>query len=552
MDGAQWFVRTLRDRGVDRVFVLCGNGLNPFLDACLDFDMKVIDTRNEQAASYMADVWGRFTGRLGVAVVSSGPGHTNALTGLANAAWDGGPMLLISGSSPTATMGLDQFQELDQVAMADPVCKYAKLVSRIETLEHETNAALAAAVTGRPGPVHLTIPGDVLSAPMDEQRAKQRDRSPIQVVCRAPGDRDLVKDAVALLAKAKRPFLVVGSGVFYANAARELAQFAGLTDIPIVSHIWDRCCVEQTLPQYVGVTNAELNRSMEMAARADVVMLLGARADYRVGYGRPNAIAKNAKLIRVDIDPAEINRAALPEIGIQGDPRSVLVQMIREAKRVGRWSNGGWLAQVRRKHEQLVKKWARLGSQNVCPVPGIRICRELKKFLDRDVTFLLDGGNIGRWVHMTLFDRHPSHWMTCGASGVVGWGLPGAVAAKMARPDHPLLLLSGDGSAGFTLAEIETALRFSTPYVAVVAHDSAWGIVADGQQDDRRVGSEFGEIRFDRVAEALGAKGVYVSDPRELSPAIERGLAEDTVTVIHVPTQLAGVGVWEQRFGLEG
>ncbi|HEX29272.1 TPA: hypothetical protein ENG04_04250, partial [Candidatus Poribacteria bacterium] len=167
--------------------------------------------------------------------------------------------------------------------------------------------------------------------------------------------------------------------------------------------------------------------------------------------------------------------------------------------------------------------------------------RELKRFLDQEVTFLLDGGNIGRWAHAFLFDRHPEHWLTCGISGVVGWGIPGAVAAKMARPDHPVLLLSGDGAAGFTLADIETALRFNTPYVAVVACDNAWGIVADGQPADRRAACLLGEIRFDRVAQALGARGVYIDDPDKLGPAIEEGLNLDTVTVIHVPTQLGGV-----------
>jgi acetolactate synthase-1/2/3 large subunit len=174
---------------------------------------------------------------------------------------------------------------------------------------------------------------------------------------------------------------------------------------------------------------------------------------------------------------------------------------------------------------------------------------DIKPFLDQDVTFLLDGGNIGRWAHMLLFDRHPAHWFTCGASGVVGWGLPGAVAAKRARPDHPLLLLSGDGAAGFTIAEIETAVRFGTPYVAVVAHDGAWGIVSDGQPEGRCVASHFGEIRFDRVAKALGAEGVYIEEAGQLVPSIEQALGSDTVVVIHVPTQLAGVSQWDGRFG---
>jgi len=149
---------------------------------------------------------------------------------------------------------------------------------------------------------------------------------------------------------------------------------------------------------------------------------------------------------------------------------------------------------------------------------------------------------------MTLFDRHPAHWFTCGASGAVGWGFSGAVAAKLARPDHPLLLLSGDGAAGFNVTEIETALRFGTPYVAVVAHDGAWGIVADGQNEDRCVASKFGEIRFDRVAQSLGAEGVYIENPEQLAPSIAWGLEQDKVVFIHVPTQLAGVGQWEERF----
>ena len=182
-------------------------------------------------------------------------------------------------------------------------------------------------------------------------------------------------------------------------------------------------------------------------------------------------------------------------------------------------------------------------------MPGLRVCRELKPFIDRDVTFLVDGGTIGQWAHALYFDRHPSHWLTCGASGAVGWGLSGAVAAKLARPDHPLLLLSGDGSAGFNITEIQTALRFGTPYVAVIACDNAWGIVADGQPEDRRVASQFSEIRYDRVAQALGAEGVYIEHPSQLAPAVEKGLAADTVTVIHVPVQLASLNTWEARFG---
>ena len=549
MNGAQWLVRTLRDRGVEYIFALCGNGLSPFLDACIDFKMKVIDVRNEQAASYMADTWGRMTHRLGVVAVSSGPGHTNALTGLANSFWDGGPMLLISGCSSQNTRGMDNFQELDQVGMAAPVSKYAKMVTHAETLQHELNTALAAAMTGRPGPVHLTIPVDVLSAEINEDKLLRQDLPLAEVNQQCPGNAGLARDAVEMLAAAERPFMVVGSGVFYAQAWNELAGFAKLTNIPIVSHIWDRCCIEEVIPQYVGITNTDLNSAMPMLSQADAILVVGARIDYRLSHGRPPEVSRDAKIIRVDIEPSEINRTVVPHIGVVGDPRSVLQQMLEEARRLGKWTNDGWLAEVRAQRDSLIQKWEKRGHEDTWPLPSIRICREIKRFLDRDVTFLLDGGNIGRWVHMTLFDRHPSHWFTCGASGVVGWGFPGAAAARLARPDHPVLLLSGDGAAGFTITEIETALRFGTPYVAVIAHDGAWGIVADGQKEGRRIASEFGEIRFDKVARALGAEGVFIEDPKQLGPSIERGLQMDTVTIIHVPTQLAGVNFWEERFG---
>ena len=549
MNGAQWVVRTLRDRGVEAVFVLCGNGLDPFLDACLDFGMKIVDVRNEQAASYMADTWGRMTGRLGVVAVSSGPGHTNTVTGVANSFWDGGPMLLISGCSALDTRGMDHFQELDQVGIVAPVTKYASLVRHVDNLRQEVDTALAQTVTGRPGPAHLTIPVDVFQAEIDDSQTLRQDLPLVEVVPQGTGDEGLVSEAAALLASAERPFVVVGSGMFYARGWDALAEFAAATDIPIVSHIWDRGCVEEAIPQYVGVTNDELNCAMSMLAQADAVLFAGARTDYRVAHGRPPGIAKDAKIIRVDAEPAEINRTIVPHVGIVGNPRTVLGQITSELRRSGAGSrHSEWLAQTRAACNSLTDRWAGTAGE-VWPLPGFQICREIKPFLDRDVTFLLDGGNIGRWAHMLLFDRHPAHWFTCGASGVVGWGLPGAVAAKMARPDHPLLLLSGDGAAGFTISEIETALRFGTPYVAVIAHDGGWGIVVDGQPEDRCVASRFGEIRFDRVAQALGAEGIYIEDPSQLGPSIEQGLQAGTVVVIHVPTQLAGIGQWEGRFG---
>lgn len=544
MNGAQWLVRTLKERGVEQVFVLCGNGLPPFLDACLDVRLKTLDVRNEQSASFMADLYGRMTRRLGVCVVSSGPGHTNALTGLANAWWDGGPMLLLSGQSSNATRGADHFQELPQVELTAPICKYAARVEDVTALPGHLQRAATASLTGRPGPSHLTVPVDVLAAEMPDELARRHDRRPFAVTQRAEGDPGLVREAVDLLAAAKRPVAVVGSGAFYAGAAEAVKEFARATDIPLFSHLWDRGCLEQRLLQYVGVTNGELTGAYSLVEKADVILTLGARVDHRLGFGRPPVCARNVKFVRVDYDPNELSRGVEPVVGIAGDVRSVLGQLTRRWNRLGAVPHSAWLQRLRRARAKVLAQWAPRGGENVCPLAPPRLVREVQPFLDQDVTFLLDGGNIGRWAHLLLWDRHPSHWATCGASGVVGWGLPGAVAANLARPGEPVLLLAGDGASGFTIADIETALRFGTPYVAVIAHDAAWGIVADGEPEGRHVASLLGELRFDRVAQALGARGVYVDDPRKLGPAIEDGLSRATVTVIHVPTQRGGVSTW--------
>jgi acetolactate synthase-1/2/3 large subunit len=371
---------------------------------------------------------------------------------------------------------------------------------------------------------------------------------PAVVEPKASGDAALVRTAAGWLAEARRPFLIVGSGAFYAGAGEALREFARLTDIPLLSHIWDRGCVQEAWPQYMGVTNAELAGAYSLLSEADVALTLGARFDHRLGVGSPPVIREDARLIRIDADAEELYRGRPADLNIVADPRSALQQLAEEWQTQSGRPHTEWLARARAAREALLAKWEPRGREEAFPVTSLRLCREIQPFLDREVTFCLDGGNIGRWAHMLFWNRHPSHWFTCGASGVVGWGIPGAVALKLARPAHPLLLLSGDGSAGFTLGDIETALRFRTPYVAVVAHDSAWGIEADSRPEELRGGTMLGEIRFDRVAQALGARGVFIEHADQIGPAIEEGLATDTVTFIHVPTQMAGIAFYESEF----
>jgi acetolactate synthase-1/2/3 large subunit len=543
MNGARQLVAILKAHGVQHVSVLCGNGLNSFLQACNDEGIRLVDTRNEQAAAYIADTWGAMTGRLGVVAVSAGPGHTNALTGLTNAWWDGRPMLLISGCSEAQTRGLGHFQELDQVSMAAPATKYARLVERPEQLAPEVEKAIQIALCGRPGPVHLTITGDV----MEGELPAPVPNPPAGRTCagvKAPLDPDLLARAADLIAGARRPVFVAGSGCFYAGAGSALQALLDATGIPLFSLMWDRCCVDGHWPQYVGPSTAECNGAFPLLAQADVIVTLGARVDFRLGYGQPPVCAADARFIRVDVEPGELAHGR-SELSLRADPASFAAAL--EGRLTGITRPDPWLAELHAARKAFIARWDGRLCELETPLPAPCIMRTLKPFLERDITFLLDGGNIGRWAHMLMWDRHPSFWHTCGTSGVVGWGIPGAIGAKMARPNQPLLLLSGDGSFGFTLGDIETAVRFGTPFVAVVASDCAWGIVAECFTENCRAGSALGEIRFDRVAQALGARGVFVEHGSQLGPAVEEALAQDAVTVIHVPVRLGGIDFWERR-----
>ena len=540
MTGADVLVGILREQGVTFVSTLCGNGLNPFYVACQEAGLRLVDTRNEQAAAYMADAYARLTGRIGVCAVSSGIAHVNALSGVVNAYYDGAPLLLISGESDTAYSGQGKFQELDQPALAAPVCKMSACVERVDNLAFQVRQALALAQAGRPGPVHLTIPVDILEAEVSEEQAGRGRPLPLARPC-CEGDPEAVREALFWITAAERPLLVVGSGAFYAKAGAALARFIELTDIPTVVPIWDRGVVQRQTPQFFGVIGAASGEP-RLLPDCDLLILVGVRPDYRVGYAQPPALSASARLVRVEADASELGRGARADLAILGDPASVL-EAWTELWQGGRYRpHNRWLKEARRRDAAFRVPW-----KTVPPAPpmtGRHIVEALRPFLREETIFLIDGGNIGQWAHMCLADGYPEGWLTCGASAVVGWGVPGAMGARLAYPDRPIILLSGDGAITFTIAEYECATRQKLPLVTVLADDQAWGIVVCGQR--QRYGpqgvlaSRMGPIRYDLVAEGFGAVGTCIERPEEIGPAIARGLAESRPTLIHVPIISAG------------
>lgn len=540
--GAEILVEELKNEGVSWVATLCGNGLHEFFEACDNGGIRLIDTHNEQAASYLADAYAKLTGKVGVCAVSSGVAHSNALAGVTNAYFDGVPVLLITGASSGYGSGREVFQELDQVSMVSPVCKYSKLVLHVKDIVFQTRSAFNAALSGRPGPVHLTIPVDVLRDEFKETYVRDRKTS-INTSLSEVIDVASLSKAVKTIETAEKPLLIAGSGVFYSEGQDDLKRFCEATSIPVVIPIWDRGTVEEPNPNFQGVIGSA-SGNPRILEDADLLILAGVKVDYRLGYLVLPNVKKDVKIIRIDVDPRQLRQGVDPDISFLASPRNVLEKLTDRMIEKGATSMGAnaWLKETQARLNTFKNRWFDMKLNRSNDVTGLDVVKAIRPVLSEDLIFLIDGGNIGQWAHMVLCDRYPSHWLTCGASGVVGWGIPGAIGAKLAYPDKPVLLLSGDGAFGFTVTEIESAVKHNTPFVAVVANDCGWGIVISSQLEQRgergTIASRFGEIRYDKVAEGLGAIGVRVEDPRRLTEAIYEGFTADLPTIIDIPIKV--------------
>ena len=535
LTGADLLISELKRQGVTFISTLCGNGLNPLYLSCQKAGIRLIDTHNEQAAAYMADAYARLTGRIGVCAVSSGVAHVNALTGVANAFFDGSPLLLITGAS--AGYGADRgvFQEFDQVALAEPICKYAKCVNRVSDLLFLTRQAFAKALCGRPGPVHLTIPADVLEAEVDAPSETVKD-SISDIPSTGIVEPELISEAVRAIERSRHPLIIAGSGVFYTKSQDAMIRFSEATAIPIVTPIWDRGVVDKPHTHFLGVIGAESGEP-ELLEDADLIILAGARVDCRVGYLMPPKVSEKTYIIRIESDPGEMNQGIEPDLCFLSTPAQVFNLLAKTKGLEKKTQHNQWLKEAQERWRLFYSRWNEVDQSTI---NGWHIAQAIQPLLEEDIVFLIDGGNIGQWTHMLLANnRYPTYWLTCGASAVVGWGIPGAMAAKLAYPERRVLLLSGDGSFGFTTTELESAVRQNLPFVAVVANDKTWGIAASVQM--RRYGQEgviassFGSIRFDKIAEAVGAQGARIEDPNELLEAIEEGFSANSPVVIDIP-----------------
>lgn len=540
--GADRLLRRLRERGVDTAFGLCGDHVNPLFVAAPRHGLRIIDSRHEAAAVHMADGYARAGRRAGVSIVTGGPGHTNSLTGIATASAAGSPVVAISGSYEPAERGRLAFQEMDQVGIVAPLVKGARLLTDPEQIDAAVEAAFADAFSGRPGPAHLSVPLSVLSreAPPGTPAASAGSPPPANDARALRPDPAAVRDLAARLRKAERPVLIAGSGAFWSAAEEALRRFAEATRTPCFTIDLARGLLSDEHPLCFGYADPVLNPAARAFAEADLVLLLGKRVDFRLGFGGPHVFRPEAVMAQVDIRAEEFGRNRPVQIPILADAREALDALSREARKHGDvpWPERPWVGELRRRRSDWEESWREGEASEESPLHPLRLCREARAHLTEETVIVFDGGDWPQWPRMTLRAHRPGHWVRLGALGSVGAGLPLALGAQATRPDRRVVLFIGDGGMGFHLAEIHTAVRHRLNVVIVVGNDEGWGMEREIQAAlygaEAVRGCELGPVRYDELARGLGAHGERVERPGDLRPALERALASGRPALVDV------------------
>jgi thiamine pyrophosphate-dependent acetolactate synthase large subunit-like protein len=529
MTGNDILARCLKAQGVKDLFFIMGGPMLDAETACINEGIRLIDTRHEQGAAYMAQAYSRVTQGPGVCMAASGPATLNFGTGLANALIDGCPVVALGGSSPISQFGRQVFQEIDQVAAMKPCVKYADRVHNLKRMPQQVNFAFQKALNGKPGPVYLDFPGDVLYMTVDEADVDWSYCGREIIRARPYAEPRALNALVDAIREASQPIIVSGSGVLWSHAWAEMQAFVEKAGIPFYTTPQGRGVVPDDHPySYLTMRNDGFRE-------ADLIIILGTRTNYVIGHALPPRFSADAKVARIDIDPEEMgNSARNIDLPIVGDCKSVLQQLceavdVKTADRFQPWRQ--------KLADGEAKKRLRAGGNY--PTDGdihpLRLCEEIKNFMQRDAILSVDGQEILNFGRQSIPTFVPGHRLNSGPFGTMGVGLPFAVGAKAAKPSAQVICLHGDGSFGQNAMELDTAVRHKLPLLCVISLNGGW--TADPERN--KPGRDLGYTRYDKMAEALGCYAEYVEEPEGIRPALDRAsrkVEEGMVGFVNVKT----------------
>ena len=536
--GSHLIGRALQLEGVRNIFTLAGDHILHAMDVMYDMDFNYVDVRHEQAAVHMADAWARITGQPGVCMTTT-PGMANAMPGLTNAMHGDSPVISISGCAPLSQLGRGAMQEIEQVAMASPVTKGSWLVTDARRIPDYIARALRTAFSGRRGPVHLTIPIDVQEQEVSEDEVTFYQPQEYRAPTNTPANPELVRQAMRLLSQAQRPLIVAAGPAADAEAGEVLRRFIETTNTPLLTEDQARGIVSDEHPNCFGLFTRGLNRATHLIAETDVVVLLGRKQDYSIGFARPPSIPADAHVIQVDPSFAETGRNRGVSVGITGDIASVVEQFAEEADKYT-WQRLPWLDRFQAERDAQ-EEWLETLGVPETPMHAVYVHKVVERLLQPEDMLVFDGGDFCHLGRMVYPARHARRWLYLSTLGMLGFSLPTAIAAKLAHPESRVVNFIGDGGFGFNAMELDTAVRHNLPIVVVLGNDSAWGTDKQRQLGfyGRPVATDLLQSRYDVVAEGLGCHGEFVQRPEELVPAMERAFSAGRPALVNVVIQSA-------------
>jgi thiamine pyrophosphate-dependent acetolactate synthase large subunit-like protein len=531
LTGSEIIARCLQKEGISDLFYIMGGPMLLAEATCIKEGIRMIDVRHEQAAAFMCQAYSRLKQVPSVCMAASGPGVTNLITGMANALVDCCPVVALGGSSPLSQFGRQVFQEIDQVELMRGCCKYVDRLVNLKRIPQQLNFGLQKAISGKPGPVYLDCPGDMLYQKIDENLVDWSFAGRPILDSRPMGDPRQVDALIGALAEAKNPLIVSGSGVIWSRAWAEMQAFVEAAGVPFYTTPQGRGVVPDDHPySYLSMRSGAFRD-------ADLIIVLGTRMNYIIGHASPPRFGPSAKIARIDVDPAEIGMAArYVDIPIVGDCKAVLGQLLQGIKgRINPDKYAGWRKQLA---DGEVAKRSSAGAnklQEDGDIHPVRMLEAVRDFAKRDAILCVDGQETLNYGRLTIPTFSPGHRLNSGPFGTMGVGLPFGVGAKVACPDKQVIVVHGDGSMGLNAMELDTAIRHKIPILVVISLNGGW----TGDPKREKPGRDLGYTRYDKICEALGGYGEYITKVEDIRPALERAqkkVDEGMVALVNVRT----------------
>lgn len=522
--GGAVLAKSLRALGVAEVFALHGGHLDAFLVACADEQIRLTDTRHEATAGHAAEAYQRATGQIGVAVITAGPGFANALTAMVDAWLDAQAVLFIAGSPPLREVATNPLQGgFDQVAMAAPVTKWSHRITNVERIPDLIDKAVRLALSGRPGPVFLEMPIDVMFAPI----AAHEVVLPAQpaLIARPAPPPEATQAVIALLAKAERPAIIVGGGALSARCPALLGELASLTATPVLASSKGNGALPADHPMNGAAAGGLAAAAMGAGQPADLVILIGARQGLFLGGRSGSIVPANAKLVQIDIDGAEIGRLRAPDIAVTADSGEALAALLSAAKGRAWPKRDAWIGLLRQ-----LRAAGQLAFKDAPPmtpaglIHPFHAARAVAEALDPDTAIAYDGGEAPAWFQPFGRSPGPGLYLGNGYLGALGCGQGYAIGLARARPGKPVALIMGDGAAGFHIAEFDTMARHRLPILTVIFNNAAWGMSQHGQElvfgKQNLAAVKLAPSAYHQVAQGFGCRGEEIARFDDIAPAV--------------------------------